>query len=155
MLLVTYPHEHHASTTRPRNTFETRSLRTPPTPRGGFAFFAFGTPRRIPKRRPNTSLLPPRRQEAPSDNVFLMEEITFTDHALYQMAWRNIDRDAVSDVLSAPDRVTRHGESRQRAVKRFSSHGIDRLLVVAYEYQDNRAIVITAFYTSKIHKYLS
>jgi len=72
------------------------------------------------------------------------------------MQERNISRKAVIETLQRPDTTKTQSSSRHQALKLFHRGRIPYVRVVVYE-EDRRKgkVVITAFVTSKIEKYLS
>jgi len=76
--------------------------------------------------------------------------IKFTKHALERMKIRGITREEIIEIINNPDKLTQdnHGNFiAQKAKKKY-------LLRVFYYTQENSNIVITAYKTSKMDKYL-
>ena len=80
--------------------------------------------------------------------------IVFSDHALFQMKERKIEKQKVLDCLLRADKVVEESTGRYRAVKSFQKDGRTYLFVVAYDQQENQIEIVTAFITSKLRKYL-
>ncbi len=72
----------------------------------------------------------------------------FTKHALERMKQRGISVDDVRSAVNAPDRVITNGETK--FLKRIGK----RALVVIARHINGEVVVITAFKTSKVSKYL-
>ena len=83
-----------------------------------------------------------------------MMPITFTKHAQYQLRERNISPAAVRRCVTRPDKVILQHRNRFRAVKEVKKIRWSGLLVVVYEQRQDIVEVVTAFYTSKVEKYL-
>jgi len=76
--------------------------------------------------------------------------IRYTLHALERMRQRGIEKKLVEQCLGAPDK-DEEIEDVRRCVKRLG----DRVLVVIYKPVNDTLIVITAYMTTKVYKYLS
>ena len=76
--------------------------------------------------------------------------IHYTLHALERMHQRGIDRILVEKCLENPDKDSLLGDTR-KCIKKID----DRVLVVIYRKVNDTTLVITAFISSKIHKYLA
>ena len=75
-------------------------------------------------------------------------KIRYTLHALERMRQRGIGREDVEACLKGPDRIIEDKESK--CVKKLDN----KVLVVVYRVEAGAIIVITAYRTSKLHKYL-
>jgi len=76
--------------------------------------------------------------------------IKFTKHALERMKIRNISKEEIIDTINNPDKETKDSFGNiivQKAEKNY-------LLRVFYFNEENSKIVITAYKTSKLDKYL-
>ncbi|NVM38199.1 MAG: DUF4258 domain-containing protein [Candidatus Lokiarchaeota archaeon] len=76
--------------------------------------------------------------------------IKFTKHALERMRTRNITKEEIIDTINNPDKETNDSFGNiivQKVEKKF-------LLRVFYYIEENSKIVITAYKTSKLTKYL-
>ena len=78
-------------------------------------------------------------------------EIRFIAHALYQLTERGISKKEVEVTVSDPEKVFRQSSGRMCAVRHRDSK---YLLVVIYEIRQAQVVVVTAFITSKVNKYL-
>ena len=76
-------------------------------------------------------------------------KIRYTLHALERMKQRGIDKELVEECLENPDR-TLLKEDTYRCIKKID----DKVLVVIYRKNNNTILVITAFVSTKKHKYL-
>ncbi len=74
--------------------------------------------------------------------------LRFTLHAVQRMIERGISRDMVERCLDNPDKRIQNEELR--AVKKIN----EKVLVVIYRVEKGDRLVITAFISSKISKYL-
>ncbi len=75
--------------------------------------------------------------------------IIYTMHALERIRQRGIDKNLVLKCLSEPDK-DEELENVRRCIKKIN----DKLIVVIYRKEDNDFIIITAYITTKVHKYL-
>jgi len=75
--------------------------------------------------------------------------IRFTLHAIQRMKERRISKDIVEQCLDNPDKLIQGEE--MRAVKKIN----EKVLVVIYKVEKADKLVITAFVSSRISKYLS
>jgi len=71
------------------------------------------------------------------------------------MGLREISEEAVSEAVRSPDRIVFQNDQRTRCVKYQTIEKKEKLLVVVVEKSDAGTLIITAFLTSKVHKYLS
>jgi len=76
-------------------------------------------------------------------------KIVYTLHALERIRQRGIDRELIILCIQNPDKSERL-ENIYRCVKKVN----DKVIVVFYDKKDDKIIVITAYLSSKIHKYL-
>lgn len=77
-------------------------------------------------------------------------KIKFIEHALERIKERGITKDEVIDAISEPDYVGKGYGGREVAQKLTDG----KLLRVIYEKHGDEIIVITAYKTSKVEKYL-
>ncbi len=77
-------------------------------------------------------------------------KIKFIEHALERMKERGITKDEVINAISKPDYVEKGYGGREVAQKLIDG----KLLRVIYERHGDEIIVITAYKTSKVEKYL-
>ncbi|BES82194.1 DUF4258 domain-containing protein [Pyrodictium abyssi] len=75
-------------------------------------------------------------------------KIRCTFHAIERMRQRGIKREEVEDCLDDPDRILEVEELK--CVKRLNG----KVLVVVYRKDADAVVVITAFRSSKLHRYL-
>ncbi len=64
------------------------------------------------------------------------------------MRQRGISREEIEACLNNPDKIIENNESK--CVKKLN----DKALIVVYKLEADTVIVITAYHTSKLHKYL-
>ncbi len=76
--------------------------------------------------------------------------IRYTLHALERIKQRGIEREAVEECLRNPDKVISLNNVFQ-CVKKVEK---DKVLIVVYRKLDEMLLVITAYISAKIHKYL-
>ncbi|WP_148678869.1 DUF4258 domain-containing protein [Aeropyrum pernix] len=76
-------------------------------------------------------------------------KIFYTLHALERLRQRGITREQVEQCLREPDKIEEL-EGLYRCIKRLN----DKVLVTIYKEFQDRIMIITAFKTSKIKKYL-
>jgi len=72
----------------------------------------------------------------------------YTFHAMERMRQRGISREEVEACLNDPDRIIEDEE--YKCVKKPN----DKALIVVYRMEAGAITVITAYYTSKLYKYL-
>ncbi|MBO8175060.1 MAG: DUF4258 domain-containing protein [Thermococcus sp.] len=77
-------------------------------------------------------------------------DILFIPHALERMNERGISKDLVIGALTNPDKVEEGHFGRKVAQKNIDG----KLIRVIYEEHEDEIIVITAYITSKVDKYL-
>ena len=83
-----------------------------------------------------------------------MVKIVFSAHAKLQLAERRISQREVLETIRKPDHITRQLNNRLQAVRGRERKGKEYLLVVIYDETQSVQEIVTAFYTSKIKKYL-
>lgn len=76
-------------------------------------------------------------------------KIRYTIHAVERMKQRGISRKLVEECLQIPDKDEELEQAR-RCIKKID----DELLVVIYTGKDYEITVITAYKTTKAHKYI-
>ena len=76
-------------------------------------------------------------------------KIRYTLHALERMKQRGIDKELVEECLENPDRTLLE-EDTYKCIKKIN----DRVLVVIYRKNADSILIITAFVSTKTHKYL-
>ena len=81
-------------------------------------------------------------------------QIIFSKHALYQLKEREISKEEVILALLNPDKIISQIDQRFKALKIVKRKRKKFLLVVVFEKTNSKKIIITAFLTSKIKKYL-
>lgn len=84
-----------------------------------------------------------------------MSRVTFSRHAVKQIAERGISRARILQALAAPDHIRAQDDNVVEAVKQITRKSKTYLLVVVYRKTPSSLRVITAFVTSKVSKYLS
>lgn len=82
------------------------------------------------------------------------KKIIFTEHALLQIKQRKITQAMVLRCIKSPDAIIHQLGQRYRALQITSRGRKHYLLVTVYDRQPNTLLVITAFLTSKVKKYL-
>lgn len=81
--------------------------------------------------------------------------VFFSDHALFQVKERNILPEDVLECVARPDKVVRQTTVRFRTIKLFKKSKKRYILIVIYDKQEyNKTIIVTAFISSKIKKYI-
>ncbi|WP_457754600.1 DUF4258 domain-containing protein [Thermococcus sp.] len=78
------------------------------------------------------------------------KDVVFIPHALERMNERGISKELVVETLTNPDKVGEGYLGRKVAQKNMDG----KLIRVIYEEHEDKIIVITAYITSKIDKYL-
>jgi len=83
-------------------------------------------------------------------------EVRLTNHARKQLVERNLSEAEVIMAVRTSDATIKQSPHRFRAVKKVhkNSGSKPHLLVVIYDTRGARKEIVTAFLTSKIHKYL-
>ena len=81
-------------------------------------------------------------------------QITFSQHALRQLAERQITTHKVEQTILYPDKLFQQDGHRWRAIKTVKKQKKQYCLVVIYDTVDSHKVVVTAFLTSKLQKYL-
>lgn len=71
----------------------------------------------------------------------------YTFHALERMKRRGISREEVEACITNPDKIIENEEFK--CVKKLNN----KLLIVVYRIEAGTITVITAYHTSKLHKY--
>jgi len=79
-----------------------------------------------------------------------MKQIIFIRHALDRLKERGISEELVIEVIRDPDNADAEGERRKIAQKLIKG----KLLRIVYEDEEESIVVISAYSTSKINKYL-
>jgi len=82
------------------------------------------------------------------------KEIQFSNHAEIQMNERNIDKAMVLETLKNPLKIVPSKKYRKIAQKIFKIEDKDFLLRVIYEDYNSIIMVITAYFTTKIEKFI-
>ena len=80
--------------------------------------------------------------------------IHYTLHALERMRQRGIERSLVEKCLKNPDKEEGLGDDVYKCVKRINRKVIIVIYKVIYKRAGDAAVIITAYISSKIHKYL-
>jgi hypothetical protein len=83
-----------------------------------------------------------------------MVKTVFSSHARWQLIERKISEREVLEAIGEPDNVTRQPNGRFQTLKIKERKGKEYLLIVIYEETLLVREIVTAFYTSKIKKYL-
>lgn len=83
-----------------------------------------------------------------------MDEIVFSRHCRAQMQERNISEKQILDCLKKPDKISFQSDGRLRVIKKVLRLKKVYLIIVVFEQLPERKEIITAFYTSKLNKYL-
>jgi hypothetical protein len=79
-----------------------------------------------------------------------MKQIIFIQHALDRLKERGISEKLVIEVIRDPDEIDPENDRRKIAQKLISG----RLLRVIYDEEEESIVVISAYSTSKVSKYL-
>lgn len=82
--------------------------------------------------------------------------VRWSDHALRSIASREIDREEAERTLAEPESVAPGGPSRQVLMRRYFDEALrqEMLLRIVVEDTTSGRIVVTAYRTSRIEKYL-
>lgn len=83
-----------------------------------------------------------------------MKQVILSEHALFQMQERGIDREIIIGVIARPDKVYTQISGRIQVVRRIIRSGKTYCIIAIYENLPRHYRVITIFITSKIRKYL-
>ncbi len=83
-----------------------------------------------------------------------MKRVILSEHALFQMKERGIDREVVVASIARPDKQHLQSSGRIQAIRRILKNGKPYCAIVVYENLPRHVRVITIFITSKIRKYL-
>ena len=83
-----------------------------------------------------------------------MVKIIFSSHAKLQLVERKISEREVLETIDKPDNIVRQPNGRFQVLKIKEENGKKYLLIVIYEETLLVKEIVTAFYTSKIKKYL-
>ncbi|MCE4606782.1 MAG: DUF4258 domain-containing protein [Desulfurococcales archaeon] len=75
-------------------------------------------------------------------------KIRYTLHAIERIRQRGISREQIEACLNNPDKTVKDEEFK--CVKKLN----DKAVIVVYRMETDAIIVITAYRTSKLHKYL-
>ena len=81
-------------------------------------------------------------------------QVIFSEHALYQLKERKISKEEVILALLDTDKIISQTNQRFKALKIVKRKRKKFLLIVVFEKINSKKIIITAFLTSKIKKYL-
>ena len=82
------------------------------------------------------------------------QTISFSGHAQYQLKERHIAQHEVIEIVRNPDKIIQQSSSRFCVFKITAKQEKTYLLVVIYDHANSSIEIVTAFYTSKIKKYL-
>ena len=77
-------------------------------------------------------------------------KIRYTLHALERMRQRGIEKSLIEECLRNPGKEEGLGDDVYKCVRRINR----KVLIVIYKRVDDATIIITAYISSKIHKYL-
>ena len=82
--------------------------------------------------------------------------VRWTEHALASLIDRGIPRDAADAAIERPQRIESQGGTREVRMRRFHDAALDQAMLqrVVLEMAEQEWIVITAYKTSRIAKYL-
>ncbi len=85
-----------------------------------------------------------------------MKPVRFSDHALTNLTDREIDRGEVEKTLAEPEAIEPGHEGRQVYTRRYHDTVLDQqmLLRVIVEESDSEIVVVPAYKTSQIGRYL-
>ena len=84
----------------------------------------------------------------------VMIKIVFSSHAKLQLTEREISEREVLETVRKPTNIIQQPNGRFQALKIKERKGEKYLLIVIYDERQSIKEIITAFYTSKIKKYL-
>ncbi len=79
-----------------------------------------------------------------------MKQIIFIQHALDRLKERGISEELVIEVIRNPDNIDTKSEGRKIAQKLIKG----KLLRIVFDDKEESIVVISAYSTSKVHKYL-
>jgi hypothetical protein len=82
--------------------------------------------------------------------IFQMKRVIFVQHAMDRMSERSITQELVKSTLNHPDNIDCRNEKRKMA-QRFIE---GRLLRIIYEEDDDAIVVVSAYCTSRVNKYI-
>ena len=77
-------------------------------------------------------------------------KIRYTFHSLERMKQRGINKELVEECLGKPDKTIVLKDNTHRCIRKIG----DRVLIVIYKINGHTILVITAFTSTKIRKYL-
>lgn len=82
-------------------------------------------------------------------------EITFTKHALYKLGYRKIPKNAVIDTINDPEKKTYLNYNRILYQSTYRNSHLEKEMILRVIGEENvgKIVVITAYKTSKFHKY--
>ena len=81
--------------------------------------------------------------------------ILFSDHALLQIKKRNIPPEDIIDCIAHPDKIIQQTTVRFRSIRLFKKNKKCYVLIAIYDKQERaHTIIVTAFISSKIKKYI-
>ena len=81
-------------------------------------------------------------------------KVLFTEHAKFQLAERGIDPKEVIETLQFPDQIILSKRGRKIVHKVYKKNDKKWLLRVIFEEKANVKVIVTAYWTTKIEKYL-
>ena len=79
-----------------------------------------------------------------------MRPMIFIRHALDRLEQRGISKELIIDVITSPDEIDQESEKRRIAQKIING----KLIRVIYDDEGDSVVVISAYVTSKLGKYL-
>ncbi|MBI5634717.1 MAG: DUF4258 domain-containing protein [Nitrospirae bacterium] len=85
-----------------------------------------------------------------------MKPIRYTEHALTNFKDREIPKEVVEQALTQPEKIEAGHSERQIYMKRYQDAVLDQemLLRIIVEESETEMVVITAYKTSQIERYL-
>lgn len=83
-----------------------------------------------------------------------MKQVILSEHALFQMRERKIDRALAVSALIRPSREYTQLSGRRVAIRKIVRDGKPNCIIVVYEDLPRHYRVITVFISSKVKKYL-